>query len=118
VSGKWASRAKTLAQYGATGAEIAFLRDQRVELNAMTSRQFVDHLEAKLAEHGVTKVLPEEKVLEGHARYFLEVLSLTRSSKRSCGRCASRPRRRSCRQTCASGSPSNSRRHRPGRGIA
>ena len=74
VSGKWASRAETLAQYGATGEEIAFLRDQRVELNAMTSRQFVDHLEAKFAEHGVTKVLPEEKVLEGHARYLLEVL--------------------------------------------
>jgi hypothetical protein len=74
VSGKWASRAKTLAQYGATGEEIAFLRDQRVELNAMTSRQFVDHLEAKLAEHGVGKVIPDEKVIEGHARYLLEVL--------------------------------------------
>jgi len=74
VSGKWTSRAKTLAQYGATGEEIAFLRDQRVELNAMTSRQFVDHLEAKLAEHGVGKMIPDEKVLEGHARYLLEVL--------------------------------------------
>jgi len=74
VSGKWASRAETLAQYGATGEEIAFLRTQRVELNAMTSRQFVDHLEAKLAEHGISKVIPEEKVLESHARYLLEVL--------------------------------------------
>jgi hypothetical protein len=74
VLGKWRSRARTLEQYGATPEEIAFLRAQRVELNAMTSRQFVDHLEAKLAEHGVTKVLPEEKVIEGHARYLLEVM--------------------------------------------
>jgi hypothetical protein len=44
VSGKWRSRARTLEQYGATPEEIAFLRAQRVELNAMTSRQFVDHL--------------------------------------------------------------------------
>jgi hypothetical protein len=74
VLGKLRSRARTLEQYGATPEEIAFLRAQRVELNAMTSRQFVDHLEAKLAEHGVTKVLPEEKVIEGHARYLLEVM--------------------------------------------
>jgi hypothetical protein len=62
-----------LAKHGASPEEVAFLRAQRVELNAMTSRQFVDHLEAKLAEHGVSKVIPEEKVLEGHARYLLEV---------------------------------------------
>ena len=42
----WLSRVRTLAQYGATPEEIAFLRNRRVELNAMTSRQFVDHLEA------------------------------------------------------------------------
>jgi hypothetical protein len=73
VSGSWAKRVLTLQKHGATDQEIAFLRTQRVELNAMTSRQFVDHLEAKLAEHGVSKVIPEEKVLEGHARYLLEV---------------------------------------------
>ena len=39
--------------HGATDQEIAFLRTQRVELNAMTSRQFVAYLEAKLSEHGV-----------------------------------------------------------------
>jgi hypothetical protein len=74
VSGSWAKRVHTLRKHGATDQEIAFLRTQRVELNAMTSRQFVDHLEAKFAEHGVNKVIPEEKVLEGHARYMLEVL--------------------------------------------
>jgi hypothetical protein len=74
VSGSWAKRVHTLQKHGATDQEIAFLRTQRVELNAMTSRQFVAHLEAKLTEHGVSKVIPEEKVLEGHARYLLEVL--------------------------------------------
>ena len=74
VSGSWAKRVHTLQKHGATDQEIAFLRTQRVELNAMTSRQFVDHLEAKLAEHGISKVIPEEKVLESHARYLLEVL--------------------------------------------
>ena len=48
----------------ATEAEIAFLLDgppcfgQRVELNAMASRQFVDFLEGKLREHGARKVIP------------------------------------------------------------
>jgi heme oxygenase len=64
----------TLQKHGATDQELAFLRTQRVELNAMTSRQFVAHLEAKLAENAVSRVIPEEKVLEGHARYLLEVM--------------------------------------------
>jgi len=70
----WRSRAITLRRHGATSEEIDFLQENRVELNAMSSRQFVDHLEAKFAEHGVTKVLPEKAILEGHARYLLEVL--------------------------------------------
>jgi hypothetical protein len=69
VSDSWAGR----ALYGATAAEIAFLRQQRVELNAMTSRQFVDHLEAKLTEQGVSKVIPEEDVIESQVRYLLTV---------------------------------------------
>ena len=64
----------TLQKHGAIDQEIAFLREQRVELNAMTSREFVDHLEAKFAEHGVSKVIPEEAILEHHARHLLEVL--------------------------------------------
>ena len=38
-------------------------RGQRVELNAMTSRQFVDWLEAKLAALGDTKVVPARETL-------------------------------------------------------
>jgi len=72
ISGDWSKRAKTLAQYGANDDEIAFLRDRRVELNAMTSRQLVDLIEVKLAEHGVGKVVPKAAVIEGHARYLIE----------------------------------------------
>lgn len=36
---------------------------QRVELNALTSRQFIDWLEEKLRVAGVTKVVPKEAVL-------------------------------------------------------
>ncbi len=37
---------------------------QRVELNAMTARQFVEWLEAKLTEHGYGKVVPDRPTLE------------------------------------------------------
>jgi len=37
---------------------------QRVELNAMTSAQFIDWLEEKLLEAGVNKVVPEAAVLQ------------------------------------------------------
>jgi len=36
----------------------------RVELNAMTSRQFIDFLEMKFKEHGVEKVVPDRPTLE------------------------------------------------------
>src|SRR5262249_41740710 len=50
--GEWPARALTLRQHGATAEEIEFLRDRRVELNAMTSRQLVGFVEARFAEHG------------------------------------------------------------------
>ena len=62
----WFARQRTLRRHGATPAEIEFLRTRRVELNAMTSRQFVDLLERKFAEHRVTKLIPEGNVLESH----------------------------------------------------
>ena len=49
---------------GATEAEIEFLLEgpegvgRRVELNAMTSDQFIAFVERKLEEHGVAKVVP------------------------------------------------------------
>jgi hypothetical protein len=71
-------RAK-LRTHGATKEEIEFLAPfdldtdcQRVELNAMTSPQLVEFVERKLTEHGVAKVVPEDDVLEAHARRVLE----------------------------------------------
>jgi hypothetical protein len=53
ITGDWRRRARTLAQHGGTPEEIAFLRSgQRVELNAITSRQFVDHPRPSLPSTG------------------------------------------------------------------
>jgi hypothetical protein len=61
--------ARRLRINGATQAEIDFLLaggeklGQRVELNAMTSDQFVAFVERKLIGHGVAKVVPDEELL-------------------------------------------------------
>jgi hypothetical protein len=68
----WSARRLTLARHGATTEEIEFLKDQRVELNALTSRQFIDFIEAKLIEHGVEKVIPADDTIETHARRLIE----------------------------------------------
>jgi hypothetical protein len=72
-------KAETLRRHGATAEEIAFLTGpefstlgERVELNAMTSRQFIDFLERKLVDHGVKKIIPKDDVLIAHARRVLE----------------------------------------------
>jgi DNA topoisomerase VI subunit B len=63
---------KQLQRYGATEAECAFLvkpyrggkwEGERVELNAMNSRQFITWLEQKLQTVGVEKVMPDENTL-------------------------------------------------------
>jgi len=54
----------TLRKNGATEEEITFLLgNQRVELNAFTSDQLVEWIEAKLEEHGITKITPEDDYL-------------------------------------------------------
>jgi DNA topoisomerase 6 subunit A-like protein len=65
---EWPARAITLRRHGATEREIEFLKTRRVELNAMTARQFVDFLDAKLTEHGVKKVMPDADAMKEHAR--------------------------------------------------
>ena len=50
---------RALDQAGLDQAAIDFLRNQRVELNAMTSRQLVDFVEDKLKQHGIQKVIPD-----------------------------------------------------------
>jgi hypothetical protein len=47
-----------LVEAGCTPEEIEFLADERVELNAMASDQFIEFLESKLEEHGIGKVVP------------------------------------------------------------
>jgi hypothetical protein len=62
---------ENLRMNGASGAEIAFMfRDfdrlrstRRVELNAMTSPQFVAFVERNLLENGVAKIVPDEDLL-------------------------------------------------------
>ena len=68
----FASRMDTLCAHGASDEEIEFLKDERVELNAMTSRQFIDFIEGKLSRHGVAKVVPDAGTIEAHARRLIE----------------------------------------------
>jgi hypothetical protein len=69
--GAWEKRAAKLAEHGASSREIKFLRTHRVELNAMASDVFVRFIERKLAEHGVRKIVPDDGVLEQHARRII-----------------------------------------------
>jgi len=75
------NRAATLRRHGATPAEISFLTEspphrsaqgRRVELNAMTSLEFIEFLEHKFAEHGIEKVIPDDEILIQQARRALE----------------------------------------------
>jgi hypothetical protein len=59
-----------LRQAGLDEAAIEFLRDQRVELNAMTSRQLVNFVEAKLQQNGIIKVVPNRENLASTYRMF------------------------------------------------
>jgi hypothetical protein len=70
--GSWEKRSRTLAEHGATRAEIDFLRTRRVELNALPADLFVDFLERKLAEQGIGKVVPDHGTLVAHARRVVE----------------------------------------------
>lgn len=61
-----------LAKNGATDAEIEKLAQQdsegyfadRVELNALTSRDFLDWIESELQAHGVEKVIPDDETVK------------------------------------------------------
>jgi hypothetical protein len=67
-----------LRENGATEEEIAFMFAdfdatrslRRVELNAMTSPQFVEFLERKLREAGVEKIVPDAEELADAYRLF------------------------------------------------
>jgi hypothetical protein len=73
---------QTLRRHGATQDEIGFLiggahgadgfAGERVELNAMTSDELIAFIEDKFEEHGVGKIIPDDDILELHARRTLE----------------------------------------------
>ena len=61
--GSWCAISANLRENGATEAEIEFLRDKRVELNAFASDHLVAWIERKLKQHGISKVVPDEETL-------------------------------------------------------
>ena len=72
------ARRETLERHGASDEEIEFLAPEdesepcrRVELNAMTSRQLIDFVEAAFNRHHVAKVIPNEAVIGEHARHLI-----------------------------------------------
>jgi hypothetical protein len=62
---------ENLRTNGATESEIAFMfqdfdrlrSTRRVELNAMTSPQFIDFVERKLRDNGIAKIIPDQALL-------------------------------------------------------
>jgi Topoisomerase 6 subunit A/Spo11, Toprim domain len=68
----WEADAARMASRGVTKAELAFLKDQRVELNAMSAPQFIEWIERKLVENDVIKVVPPDDVLLEHAAWLME----------------------------------------------
>ncbi|MEJ0093115.1 MAG: ATP-binding protein [Methylocella sp.] len=69
--------AATLEKYDAKHEEIEFLLGgERVELNAMTSREFIDFVERKLDYHGIKKVAPAKSLLDAAYRMNLRAAKL------------------------------------------
>jgi hypothetical protein len=90
---------ETLERHGATDEEIEFLCPevgdcQRIELNAMTSRQLVDFIETKLEQNGVEKLVPDEETLIEHAKRLKEQAIAQRVLERLAGYDQAQGRRR------------------------
>lgn len=64
------TRFANMRKNGATVEEAEYLLDRRVELNALTSEQFITFVERKLTEHGVRKIVPAKAVLAETYRTF------------------------------------------------
>jgi len=84
------SWSRNLRDNGATEEEIEILCGphhygpcERVELNAMTSDQFIAWLEGKLEEHGVEKIIPDRDVLCSAYRraLFLQKLDVAQAEQ-------------------------------------
>ena len=59
-----------------------WLQSNRYELNAMTTAQILDWLDAKMEEHGVGKVVPPQEVITEEARKQLEAKLRARITER------------------------------------
>src|SRR5262249_11889859 len=57
------TRRELLRRNGATDAEVEFLLEERVELNAMASDDLVEMVESKLEACGLEKVVPDDDLL-------------------------------------------------------
>jgi DNA topoisomerase VI subunit B len=66
------ARRENMRLNGATEQEIAFLLKQRIELNALTSAQFIRLIERKLTAHGVKKLVPGVKLLNATYRAVIK----------------------------------------------
>jgi len=79
-----------LRENGATEAEIEFMfkdfdttrSTRRVELNAMTSPQFIAFLERKLKDHSIAKVVPKEDDLAEAYKFFVRNLGIEKAIER------------------------------------
>jgi hypothetical protein len=69
--GKPEARHRNMIKNGATEEEAKFLLTRRVELNVMTSVEFVAYVERKLEENGVRKVVPDAATLAEAYRTFV-----------------------------------------------
>jgi hypothetical protein len=65
------------------GKRRVYWTGERIELNAMTSQQFLDWLEAKLQAAGVEKVVPDEDVLAAAFRQQMRVAKLQKILEQS-----------------------------------
>jgi hypothetical protein len=73
----------TLVRHGASKDEVDMLlvQQRRVELNAMTSDQFIKFVERRLAECGAKKVVPDDETLEDAYRRTLVQQQLKEKSE-------------------------------------
>jgi len=64
----------------ATNEEQQFLRgNQRVELNAFTSEDFITWIEGKLDENGINKVIPDDDTLDAAYRRAVERIQINKA---------------------------------------
>ena len=54
---------------------------KRVELNVLTSEEFINYVRKKLKEHGVKKVIPDENTLNRAYEHFVQEVRLTEKIK-------------------------------------